>query len=535
MGIAHEIIDKNDMLRIERSTFEHHWQEVAEYVFPRADEFFDSRRTPGERRTRRRFDDTALMALDHGAAAIESVVSPRGQKWHSIGLPEQVSQDYEALVWSDRVTDFLFRKRYAAVSNFASQMHEIYLSLLAFGTGIMMVEDMLDGTIRYKSGHVAEFAYMENSRGQIDTVYRQYKLTAKQAVEKFGDRTAEKIRKVYEKTPHEKFDFIHCVQPNETSGDDQYLSYHVCKESGTLMGTGFFRTFPYIISRWTTSPNEIYGRSPAMSVLSEIKMLNQIRKTDLRARHMAVDPPILAADQSRIRKYNNTPGAINYGALDDATGQKLVQPYISGTNISASNDTMNQSREFINRAFFLNLFQILVETPQMTATEVLARTQEKGQLLTPTAGRQMNELLEPMIMREMDIYGSYGVFRDGQLLEMPESVKDVGGEYNVVYTNMLSRMQQTQEALGAQRVIQALLPLAQIDPSALKRLDFNEFADIMRVSEGAPARLFKSQERLESEMMAEQQAAQMQQMMQAAPQMAGAVKDIAQAQSYVGE
>jgi hypothetical protein len=536
MGLADDLMQKNEELKNQRSSFETHWQEVAEFIFPRADEFYGGNKSPGEKRTRKRFDDTAVLALNHGAAAIESIVSPRGQKWHGIGVPDSLSGDHEALIWADRVRDFLFAKRYSALTNFASQMHEVYLSLLAFGTGVMVLEDMLDGTIRYKSGHVAEHCFMENAKGRIDTVYRDYKMTARQAVERFGSKACEKIQKAMEKNPSEKFEFLHVVQPdvdNETEGE--FASYHVCKTSNQIMGIGFYRTFPYIISRWTTSPNEIYGRSPAMDSLAEVKMLNQIRKTDLRARHMAVDPPILAADQSRVRKFNNRPGAINYGTIDEATGAPLMRPYMSGTNISTSNDTMNQSREFINRSFFLNLFQILVDTPQMTATEVLERANEKGQLLTPTAGRQMHELLQPMIMREIDIYESYGVFEDDGPLAMPQGVKDMGGEYEVIYTNPLSRMQKSEEALGTERTLQSLLPLMQIDPSLADMLDLQEYANIMRESNGAPARLFKSPEDMQAVQQQKQQQAQMQQMIDAAPQVAGAIKDVAQAQSYTGE
>ena len=40
--------------------------------------------------------------------------------------------------------------------------------------------------------------------------------------------------------------------------------------------------------------------------------------------------------------------------------------------------------------------------PQMTATEVIERTNEKGILLAPTIGRQQSEYLGPMIERELD-------------------------------------------------------------------------------------------------------------------------------------
>jgi hypothetical protein len=529
---AQELIQKQAHLASERATFEHHWAEIAPLVLTRQDDFFNEIKEPGERRTRDKFDDTATLAIEHGAAAIEGVVSPRGQQWHGIGLPEPIENDHASQVWAEKLTKFLFKKRYDARSNFASQLHETYMSLLAFGTGVLVVEDLLNGSIRYKSSHISEHFYMENAMGRIDTDYRRYRLTARQAMEKFKDKAPDSVRKCVEKEPGKKMEFLHVVMP-DVDGESgmPFISYHIACDDQELIDVGGFKTFPYIISRWTTSPNEIYGRSPAMSVLSEIKMLNSMRKTDLKARHMAVDPPILAADQSTVRRFSMKPGAINYGTVD-ANGNPLVRPYQSGTSIQASNDGIEQSREFINRAFFLNLFQILVDSPAMTATEVLQRAQEKGQLLTPTAGRQMSELLEPIIMREISIYEDYGIFEDGSPLALPQALKKMGGEFNVVYTNPLSKMQRSEEALSTERTVQALLPLAQLDPSILAPIDWMEYANIMREANGAPARLFKSEERMRAEAEAKAEAEAANAAVMAAPQVATAIKDIAQAGSY---
>lgn len=535
MGLATELLQKNETLRNDRSTFEHHWAEIAPLVFPRQDNFFDNNNEPGERRTRHRYDDTAALALDHGAAAVESILTPRQVMWHGIGLPEDIADDYESQVWSEKLAKFLFKMRYRPNTNFSSNLHECYMSLLAFGTSVLAVEDMLDGSARYKACHIGEFSFMENARGIVDMVYRYYKLTARQALEKFKENSSDKIKDMAEKNPSEKMWFLHVVMPDEGGDTDmEYVSYHVCCMSKELLSIGGFREKPYIVSRWTTAPDEVYGRSPAMTVLAEIKMSNQMRRTDIKARHMAVDPPLLAADQSTVRRFSMKPGALNYGTLD-MNGNPLVRAYNSGSNIAFSNDGLDRSHDYINRAFFLNLFQILVDSPQKTATEVLQLAQEKGQLLTPTAGRQMTELLDPMIMREVSIYESYGIFEDEAPLQLPDAVKQMGGDFDIVYTNPLMRMQISERALGTERTVQSLLPLAQIDPSLLGMIDWVEYANIMRESNGAPVSLFKSPEILAAEREQQMQQEQMQALISAAPQVAGAVKDVAQASKYSAE
>lgn len=529
MDKAQELIEKQGKLESERSNWDNHWSEIAPLVLQRQDDFFNRNRTDGERRTRQKFDDTATLALERGAAAIEGILIPRGQKWHGIGVPEELKDNEEVKRWADDTRDFLFRQRYNDKANFASQAHEHILSLLAFGTAVMMVEDDLKGQVHYKSSHLSEHFIMENSFGVVDTNFRKYRITARQAAERFGENTPPKVRQCLEKNPQKEMEFLHVVMPDKDNETDYpFVSYHVSIEDGVVISVGGFRSFPYIVSRWVTAPNEIYGRSPAMNALAEIKMLNQIRRTDLKARHNAVDPPILAADQHTIRRLSMKAGSINYGTID-ASGRPLVQPYNTGHSISTSEDTINDSREFINDAFFVSLFQILVDSPQMTATEVLQRAQEKGTLLSPAAGRQMSEWIGPLIEREMDIYGEYGVFEDGGILEMPDALKELDGEFDIKFTNPITRMQQSEEALGTERTIQSLLPFAEL--GALDRINFAEYGDIMREANGAPARLFKSDEELAAEQQAEQQVQMMQQMVEAAPQVAGAVKDIAQAEA----
>ena len=531
MGLAKELIQRQEKLRSDRSSFEAHWSEVAPLVLPNQDDFFNASHAPGDRRTQKKYDDTAPLALDRGSAAIEGILIPRGQYWHAIGLDESLEDDYEAQLWAEELRKFLFRRRYAPQTNFASQAHEYIQSLLAFGTAVMSVEDIIGQHFKYKTSHLSEHYIMENARGLIDIDYRRYRLTAKQAYEKFKEKTPEKVKDALEKDPGRKMEFLHVVMPDESNDVDfPFVGYHVSIEDNELIGLGGFKSFPYIISRWSTAPGETYGRSPAMNILSEIKMLNQIRKTDLRARHNAVSPPILAADQRTIRKLSMKPDAINYGTVGP-DGRQLVMPYNNGSRIDVSNDVIEQSRKVINDAFFVSLFQILVETPQMTATEVLYRAEEKGMLLSPNAGRQKTEWLDQLITREISLYEDYGVFEDDGLLPMPESVKETGGAIDVRYTNPISTMQASGEAAGTERTIQSLIPVAQIDPSVLQTVDWTEYGRIIAHANGAPVRLFKAPEVIEQEKAEAEQMQAMQAAVGAAPQLAGAVKDIAQAQA----
>jgi hypothetical protein len=504
-------------------------------VLPRQDDFFsNSRRDPGEKRTEYIFDSAAPLALEKFAAAMESILTPRIEQWHKLSTVDELKDDHEVAVYLDQVNDVLFKNRYASTANFASQQYETYMSLGAFGTGVLIVNDFPGRGLGYKSSHIGEHFSMENAQGLIDTNYRRYQLTAKQAIEKFGTGKLPAAMIMAEtKEPTKRFDFIHCVRPNahhiegSVNPDEfKYSSIHVCIDGKCVLARGGFRTFPFIISRYVTSPNETYGRSPAMTALAEIKMVNSMRKTDLRARHLAVDPPILAANEQSIRRLNMKPNRINYGTLD-AAGNQLVKPYQNGSRIDLSNDMIDQSHEIINDVFLVKLFQVLVDSPQMTATEVMQRAQEKGALLSPTAGRQQNEALGPMIEREIDL-----LTFSGMLPEMPEQLKEAGGEFEIRYTSPLTKLQKAEKAVSAQRVLEAGLPLMEVDPSIMDNYNLDEYVKIQADANASPAKLMRSDDEKAALREARAQQQQIQQMVEAAPQVSSAVKDIAQAQSF---
>lgn len=538
MSIAKEIIEKQQALATNRSTWESHCREIAEVLLPRQDQFFRDLKVEGEKRNDKIISSVAQEALNKFAAAMESILTPRASKWHRITTNnDELNEMQEVQEYLDLVNDKLFEKRYSSKANYSSQQHECYISLGAFGTSVLITEeDIANRGIRYRSSHISEHHIMENASGVIDTDYRLYKLTARQALEKFKeDKLPGAITKAAEKDPSQKFEFIHCVMPNQELKPSaagfksfKFSSFHVAVEGSTFLGEGGFRTFPFHISRYVTAPNEIYGRSPGMTALSEIKMVNAMRKSDLRARHMAIDPPMLTSNDRAVRRPLNKPGAVNYGALDD-NGNPMIKPYNNQARIDVSNDAMNSSHEIINDIFLVSLFQILVESPAMTATEVLQRAQEKGALLSPTAGRQQSEALGPMIEREIDILANAGV-----LPPMPSVLREAGGEYDIEYTAPLNVMQRAGEAANATAILNDTIPLVQFAPQILDNFDFDGYVEVMKDARGAPAKMFRGKEEMAAKRQQDAQAQQMQQLVAAAPGVAGAVKDIAQAESYSG-
>jgi len=534
--IAQDLVREYGSAVADRANWDSHWESIAEVLLPGYVGMFTGggNRTDGARNTENIFDSTAPIALTRFGSVMESMLTPRNQTWHGLApMVYKLLSDRQTRLWMEEARNLLFRYRYAPKANFAGQTAQVYMSLGAFGTGALFVDELdTEPGLRYKSIPLNELVLRENHQGVVDIVYRRFQLDARQAIQKFGmamlpDKILE-CAKGDSKKQNQKFWFIHCVKPNSDYNPDRldaggmkYKSVYVSEDGPAVVKQGGYVTFPYAISRYTQMPGEVYGRSPAMDVLPAILTLNDEKKTMLKVGHRAVDPVLLVHDDGIIDTFSLRAGAMNSGGVS-ADGRPLVHTLPTG-RLDIGEKMMELERTAINDAFLITLFQVLVESPQMTATEVIERTREKGMLLSPTMGRQQSEFLGPLIEREMDLMS-----RQGLLPPMPPSMREMGSEYQVEYTSPLARAQKAEEAGGFMRWAEAAMNMAAQtqDPSAMDWIDVDtampELADFMAV----PAKWVRDPAAVKSIRDSRQQQMETQQMVDAAPAAASVMKSV---------
>jgi hypothetical protein len=387
--------------------------------------------------------------------------------------------------------------------------------------------------LRYRAIHLGEVYFLENHQGIIDTAFRKFELTARQAKQWFPEGLPDEIEQKAKDKPEEKYWIIHCVQPRDEDEYDpkradvrgmSFVSHYIVEKFKQRVLAGGkergYATFPYAISRYVQAPGETYGRSPAMLALPTIKVLNEETKTILKVGHRTADPVLLAHDDGVLDGFNLTPGAINPGGVT-AEGRALVHALPTG-NLAPADKMMEMQRHVINDAFLVTLFQILVETPQMTATEVLERAREKGALLSPTMGRQQSEAFGPMIHRELDVLAAQGL-----LPPMPPILRQAGGlNYDVVYESPLSRAQRAEGGAGFLRLLsylQEIVALTQ-DPSPLDTLDFDTAVPELAEMNAIPERWLRDPTAVAARRQQRAQDQQQKNLLDAAPSLAGVAK-----------
>lgn len=540
--LAGDVMRRQSQMEAGRSNWEPYWQDVADYTTPR-NSTFTNKRAPGERRTEKIFDSTAPLASDRFAAAFESMLTPRTQIWHLLKPEdEDLADDAEVKRWTEDVNKRLFARRYATHSNFASQIHEVYKALGDFGTGSLFSEEIPGEGITYRACHLGGLYIVEDFQGRIRHVHYKQELTAEQAAARFGvDNLPDIVKTKLQDRPDDKATYLHVACPNQSpmygSLGPQgmpFQSIWVCVDSRSTVGTGGFRTFPYAVSRYVTTPGEVYGRSPAMMALPDVMMVNEMSRTMIQEAQLSVAPPLLAPHDGVASAYGDggisvLPAAINYGAVNDA-GQPMIHALNRGSQWEPAKAELTDRRQSINAAFLVTLFQILVDTPQMTATEAMLRAQEKGALLAPTTGRQQSELLGPIVAREIDLLA-----RAGALPPPPQVLAERGGAYKIEYDSPLTRAMKADAGVGFLRTIEAMAPLAQVDPTVMDIFDPDEIGTGLADINGVPAKWLRTPDQiaaLRQNRATQQQAASV---VTALPAVTGGIKDMAQAQALTNQ
>jgi len=526
--IAFEVCRIYDLEAGRRGNWETHWQEIKDRIWPQTHDFTNKFSTPGEKRNQEVFDSTAAIALNRFAAILDSLLTPRNQTWHRVmSSIDELNKDRQVRLYFEDVTRILFKYRYSTIANFASQNMLFNKSLGAFGSSSMYIDDAItEPGLRYKTCHLSETYFIENHQGIIDQVIRAFRMTARQAVQKWGDKTPVNIQEALKRDQGREFMFLHWVGPRRDLDPMRadfkgmlYESHYISVEGKVHIEEGGYNTLPYVASRYEQSPNEVYGRSPAMDVLPAIKTLNEQKKTYLKQGHRAVDPVLLVHDDGILDTFSLKPGHANAGAVNK-DGRPLVHTLPVG-NIAAGKDMMDEERQVINDNFLVTIFQILVDTPQMTATEVMERTREKGILLAPTIGRQQSERLGPQIEREIDVLA-----RQGLLPPMPEVLREAGAGFKVEYDSPLSRAQRAEEAAGLMRTMESLISVANVtgNPAPLDHFNWDAIVPDLSDINAVPVKWRNSMEDIMAMRQSRAEQAEQQAMVQAAPNAAALIK-----------
>ena len=381
-------------------------------------------------------------------------------------------------------------------SNFYSEMWPYIFDGETMGTAaIIAEEDIGDGRIIFEAVHFGEIYISENKYGEADVLHRKRKITARQMVQMFGkDNVPEPVKQAFETQPFQQFEILHAVYPRDDYDDrkkdaknKKYASVWVAKDGSHLLKESGYTQFPYKVWRYMKSGKEVYGRSPALLAMADIKGLNLMSKTLLGAAQLAVDPPMnVPADM--MGKVQLKPRGLNY--YDDPN--KRIYPVSTGINFPVGIDREEAKQKAIRDFFHVDTFLMLSRLAgqgQKTAYEVSELMGEKAAVLGAELGplnTQLDQILDAVYEIEVNA---------GRMPQPPDILLEIaqpGDRFDPVYMGPLAQAQRERfGSEGIKKFFTMIGPLVQIKPDVLDNFDLDAVAIHIHDISGAPAKIIR--------------------------------------------
>lgn len=396
-----------------KQSWESHWQECYEFALPLREgagsESFQTEN--GSKKNLNLYDGTAADAVDQLASSLLAELTPPWARWFGFKAgpeltPEEAQQIAETL---EKTSDIMLQN--FEHSNFAVEIHQCYLDLVTAGTASLMFEEAPLGeasAFRFYAVPLREIALEESAGGRIDTTFRCSQATREELQLRFPEaRLSPALEQRFEADSAFRVRLLEAVTPAAGACGICGYNYQAVAydENGALSDSvilreGVFETSPFINFRWLKAPGEVYGRSPVMKALPDIKTANKVVELILKNASISVTGIWQADDDGILNPANIklVPGAI----IPKAVGSKGLTPLEAPGKFDISQLVLEDLRKRINHALLADRLA-QVDSPGMTATEVMERSTEMARILGASFGRLQTELLTPLLKRAFHI------------------------------------------------------------------------------------------------------------------------------------
>lgn len=513
----------------ERSSWLTHWREISENQQPRAGRFVVTDRNKGDKRANKILDNTAVFGARTLAAGLMSGVTSPARPWFRLEIRDKdLMESAEVKTWLHDTAELL--RAIFASSNTYRALHTIYEELGLFGTAASVVLPDFENVIHHHPLTVGEYALATNHKGEVDTLCREFQMTVGQMVQQFGrENCSNTVQDLFAKGNYDTWvDVVHMIEPRrerdtrKLDGKNKrfaslYMEPGKDQADKYLSESGFDR-FPALTPRWVVTGNDVYGTSPGMECLGDVKQLQHQQLRKGQAIDYQVNPPLQVPTKYKEATKARLPGGVFYV---DSMGQGggVRSAFDVNLNLQHLGLDIADVRERIRSAYYADLFLMMQGDTRsgITATEVAERHEEKLLMLGPVLERLHNELLSPLIDITFDMAEKAGI--------LPAPPPELEGmDLNVEFISVLAQAQRAVATQGIDRLIGTVGGMAQLKPEVLDKIDFDQVVDDLGNAYGVNPKIILPDNAVAAMREQRAQAAQAAQAAAAMPAMVDAAK-----------
>ena len=511
-------------LEDDRTTFESHWRDIADFIAPRRLRLWLTDVNRGDKRNQKIIDSTATGATRTLSAGMMSNITSPARPWFRLTTPDAELNKVPAVKsWlddtSERMTTMFLK------SNLYNKLPTCYEDLGNFATGATFCEEDFEDVIRFYALPVGSYWFACDDKGRPNVFMREFRMTVRQLIRKFGKRDADGgidwkpfssiVKSYWDNKNYEYWvDVRHVISPNEEFDqgklESRYKKFQSCyyeigasgsngSGSSTYSGEDAekflqekgYDQFPVLIPRWKVTGEDTWGTDcPGMMALGDVKQLQHGEKRSMQAIDKLVHPQMQAPASVATQKSPSIPGEISY-VPNTQNGQGLRAVYEINPRIAELESKQEQVRFRIKKAYFEDLFLILSELKRddITATQVRGIEQERLLVLGPVLEQLNQDLLDPLI----DLAFNF-MLRQGRLQPPPQELR--GQPLKVEYISIMAQAQKLLGIANLERFTGFVGNLATIIPSVLDKIDADEIVDVYGDISSVPQGVIRSDEQV---------------------------------------
>ena len=491
---AAELLGRTQQIKSNRSNFESLWQQCSTYLLPRKSDIIETK-AKGQNQMARVFESSPIADAQELSILLHGILTNPTSKWFGI---ETVDPDLNAKTnvskWLSEARDIMYSKMYHPKARLTEALQEWYLDQVVFGSAGLQTDTSKESDVVYMARNVKNLYVAENEFGLVDMVILTFKMTARAAVQKWGDLLSEKIRESAEKKPFEEFDFEWHTFPRKDRDKEKITPENLpiasifvdCKHKEIIQEGGAY-TPPIAVGRWEVTEGEVYGRSQGMVALPDVMQLNQMSRDVMRAAEKFLKPPLQVVHDMVLGRINLSAGALNMLKVNPITGAKGIEPINTVGNLPITLEMIQRKEANIQRTFFLDRTKTLAD-PRATLGQVQLVEMQKLRIMAPMLGRLLSEGLEAMLSRTFDILfrKSFNIISKDQegnntfeplagavFPPLPEELK-VGPALRITYQSPVTQAQQQAELSSINTWLADIMAVIGPYPQAADLVDIDQ-------------------------------------------------------------
>lgn len=547
----------NGLRDARRSVFDPQWQRISQYFDPEESDINTKKTESTTNWFDRIYESTPIRAASTCSVGVRNWVTPSTEQWLGLEPPTILRQRAEAAMsapgaqrisrmvnpaqsTADEAIDDATRwcseaavEASTALSgcNFYSVIQPFNRSACVFGTALLFCEEGKEDTLCFEYFKVGTFVIAENDQKRVDTVFRWFKLTHRQAAQKFGEENLpDRIRKQLKQKPDEMSIFVHCVYPNEeydpkklNGGENLPVSsVYLSEDDKEIVEKSGYYEMPYFALRWSRwgTEGQVYGCSPGYETLAEARQLNYVTQFGDALVELQAYPRFILPD-NLTGEVQLAAGGATYVKADDMARNVVPKEWQTQGRTDALEMLKNEKREAIKSAFFVDIFTMLgqMQDERMTAFEVAQRVGEKLDQFTGTFDQYVTDLINPLVRRVLGI-----LVRGGHVAPPPDSMfvqtsadpkapKALAVPKVTINSRVTLSLKQLRN-VGMQQTMELMLPVVQAGrPDVMDNINLDKWVRQVARSNGVPESVLTTFD--EMKQMRDARAQQMQAQMQA--------------------